>query len=105
MLKPTESFLKGANDLGVEFDPDDLDKLGRYLALLLDANMRFNLTSVTDPAEAWTRHMLDSLTLVPFIDSAHAKRAIDVGSGGGLPGIPLAIALPDCEFTLLEATG
>ena len=51
------------------------------------------------------RHVQDSLTLVPFLASAGAKRVIDVGSGGGLPGLPLAIAMPDVEFTLLEATG
>ena len=105
MLQPTESFLKGAIDLGIEFEQRELDALGEYLALLLDANTRFNLTSVTDPDEAWTRHILDSLTLLPFIHSAQATSAVDVGSGGGLPGIPLAIALPDVQITLLEVTG
>ena len=91
--------------MGIDFDPGDLDKLGLYLALLLDANTRFNLTAITDPAQAWTRHILDSLSLVPYIDALDAKSVLDIGSGGGLPGIPLAIAMPEVHFTLVEATG
>ena len=90
---------------GIELEPGDPDRLRRYLQSLLDANERFNLTAITDPAEAWVRHVQDSLTLVPFLASAEAKTVIDVGSGGGLPGLPLAIAMPDVQFTLLEATG
>ena len=90
---------------GIELDAGDAERLRGYLQALLEANERFNLTAVTDPAGAWVRHVQDSLTLVPFIASAGAKRVIDVGSGGGLPGMPLAIAMPDVEFTLLESTG
>lgn len=90
---------------GIELDAGDAERLRGYLRALLEANERFNLTAVTDPAGAWVRHVQDSLTLVPFIASAGAKRVIDVGSGGGLPGMPLAIAMPDVEFTLLESTG
>jgi 16S rRNA (guanine527-N7)-methyltransferase len=104
LLAPAD-FISRAETLGIAFDPGDLEKLGRYLALLLDANTRFNLTAITEPVQAWTRHILDSLTLVPFLDSFEAKSVIDIGSGGGLPGIPLAIALPDVKFTLVEATG
>ena len=91
--------------MGIVFDSGDVEKLGRYLALLLDANTRFNLTAITDANEAWTRHILDSLTLVPLLTSLEARSILDVGSGGGLPGIPLAILMPDVQFTLLEATG
>lgn len=109
-LTPPETFIQQCKTLGVEFDAGDLQRLGLYLAMLLDANTRFNLTAITDPEQAWTRHMLDSLTLLPCIVSADqpesaAKQIIDVGSGGGLPGIPLAIALPQGRFVLLEATG
>ena len=51
------------------------------------------------------RHIFDSLTLLPWIGATAAKRVIDLGSGGGLPGIPLAISMPDVQFTLVEATG
>ncbi len=103
MMPPAE-FLSRVELLGIALDDGDIERLARYLHLLLDANRRFNLTAITDPAEAWTRHMLDSLTLVPLIVSAEATEIIDVGSGGGLPGIPLAIVMPDVRFTLLEAT-
>ncbi len=90
---------------GIELDAGDADRLRAYLQALVDANERFNLTAVTEPGQMWVRHVQDSLTLVPFIASAEAKTVIDVGSGGGLPGMPLAIAMPDVHFTLLEATG
>lgn len=105
MIAVPDTFLPRAESLGLAFEPGDLDRLARYLDLLLLANERFNLTAITDPSQAWTRHILDSLTLAPLIASADAKSVIDVGSGGGLPGIPLAITLRDVQFTLVEATG
>lgn len=108
--RPTPEFLAAASELGIEFEPGDLDRLARFLALLLDANTRTNLTAITDPGEAWTRHILDALTLLPMLAELPADRpepphVLDVGSGGGLPAIPLAIVCPHLRFTLLEATG
>jgi 16S rRNA (guanine527-N7)-methyltransferase len=103
-LRPPESFLAQIDALDIAFDDGDLERLGRYLALLLEANRHFNLTAVKDADEAWMKHIYDSLTLLPFV-SAEARTVIDLGSGGGLPGMPLAIALPQIQFTLLEATG
>lgn len=91
---------------GIDFEPGDLDRLGRFLAMLLAANETMNLTAIKDPAEAWTRHVADSLTLLPALAQLSAgSRVIDVGSGGGLPGLPLAIVLPHLRFTLLDSTG
>lgn len=109
-LPPPREFLEQAAAMGIAFDEGDLDRVGLYLALLLDANTRFNLTAITDPREAWMRHILDSLTLVPLIAGSAGDgplKVIDIGSGGGLPGIPLAIVLRlgGVEFTLVEATG
>jgi 16S rRNA (guanine527-N7)-methyltransferase len=104
-IAPTDEFMRAAQRLGIEFEPGEVERLGLFLALLLDANARMNLTRITEPGEAWMRHVLDSLTLLPYLVQAKAKRVIDVGSGGGAPGIPLAIALPNVRFTLLEATG
>lgn len=105
-LTPPDSFMAQAKELALEFDDGDLARLGLYLALLLDANNAFNLTAIRDPAEAWTRHILDSLTLIPILaELPENSCVIDVGSGGGLPGIPLAITMPSLRFTLLEATG
>lgn len=100
-----------AAELGIEFEPGDLPRLGLFLALLLRANETTNLTAITDPAQAWVKHIFDALTLVPVLASiepaegAPHLRIIDVGSGGGVPALPLAIVMPEAKFTLLEATG
>jgi len=94
-----------AADLGVVLEAPDLGRLDAYLTHLLETNEKFNLTAVRDEAEAWERHILGSLTLVGPLASAASRDVADVGSGGGLPGIPLAICLPDVRFTLIEATG
>lgn len=79
--------------------------LRRYLERLLETNRSFNLTAITDPVEAWSKHVLDSLTLLPDLRAlAAGSSVVDVGSGGGLPALPLAIVLPTLRFTLLEAT-
>lgn len=105
-LEPSPDFLAAAAALGVEFEPGDVDRLGRYLGMLLAANEKANLTSITDAGEAWTKHILDSLTLLAVLAELPAgARVIDVGTGGGVPGVPLAIVMPHLSFTLLEATG
>lgn len=116
---PTTEFDQAVQSLGVELDPPDRERLSQYLELLYDANEVMNLTRVP-PESAWMRHIFDSLTLVPWLasmasDSAAADatapplRVLDVGSGGGLPGVVLAIVMPSlapgCEVTLLETTG
>ena len=78
-------------------------QLGRYLDLLLDANTRMNLTRITDRAAAEVQHVGDALTLLPLLPSGGFRLA-DVGSGGGVPGIPLAIARPDARVMLVEST-
>lgn len=83
-----------------------LGTLSRYLDRLLDANRHFNLTGIRQLDEAWQRHVIDSLTLLAFLEDVAADaKLIDVGSGGGVPGIPVAVARPDLHVTLLEATG
>jgi 16S rRNA (guanine527-N7)-methyltransferase len=94
--------------LGFSLDVAQVERFARYRALLLDWNTRVNLTSITDPAEVVTRHFLDSLTCVLALPTEWRERGItliDVGSGAGFPGLPLAIALPNWQVTLLEATG
>lgn len=109
-LTPSESFLSAAHSLGIEFDEGDVEKLGRFLAILLETNKAFNLTAITEPEEAWTRHILDALTLVPILAEAAAGktgevRVVDIGSGGGVPALPLAIVMPSIRITLVEPTG
>jgi 16S rRNA (guanine527-N7)-methyltransferase len=92
--------------LGIALPDEALPTLAKYLALLLGANEQFNLTAIREPEAAWRRHVIDSLTILPGLDQLPAGASvIDVGSGGGLPGIPLAVARPDLTVTLLESTG
>jgi 16S rRNA (guanine527-N7)-methyltransferase len=98
-------FDEWTREIGVELDPGDSERLGRYLALLEAGNASMNLTSVVEPEQMWRRHVLDSLTLVgPLAELPDGSRVMDVGSGGGVPGVPLAICMPGIEFVLLEAT-
>lgn len=102
-LTPPPAFAAACAAMKLELSAAELRQLGRYLWLLLETNKQFNLTGVKDPDEAWMRHILDSLSLLPHL--SEAKTLIDVGTGGGLPGIPLAITRPELKVTLLEATG
>jgi 16S rRNA (guanine527-N7)-methyltransferase len=130
-LPAAPGFVDAAREIGIEFEPADVERLGHFLALMLEANKTTNLTAITDPTEAWRKHILDAIALVPVIEtiagerkeppaeaggatsapSAHTEgvqanlRVIDVGSGGGVPAIPLAIVMPHVQFTLVESTG
>src|SRR5688572_6167974 len=73
-----------------------------YLSLLLKWNAAYNLTAVRDPEEMVVRHILDSVVIGPYL---HGRRIIDVGTGAGLPGIPLALCYPEHRFTLLDSNG
>lgn len=79
-----------------------LQQLVAYVGLLDKWNSAYNLTSVRDPEEMLVKHIMDSLVVAPFVSG---QRIIDVGTGPGLPGIPLAIALPDKQFYLLDSLG
>jgi 16S rRNA (guanine527-N7)-methyltransferase len=99
----------GAARLGIPLDQDQLDRLARFVALLLARNQQVNLTRIVEPAEVERRHLLDSLTCaLPVRDElvgCATWRCADVGSGGGLPGIPLALAFPSLRVTLIESVG
>jgi 16S rRNA (guanine527-N7)-methyltransferase len=85
-----------------DFKADIQQQFSDYLALLQRWNEVFNLTAIRDPDEMVWLHILDSLSINTFLQG---KRIIDVGTGGGLPGIPLAIINPDKQFTLLDSNG
>lgn len=94
----------GARELGVELTAQQHELLLGYLALLIKWNQAYNLTAVRNPDEMVSRHLLDSLSVMSFIHN-DAERWLDVGSGGGMPGIPLAILYPHKQVTLLDSNG
>lgn len=92
---------EGVAALGVALPPDGVERLLAYLAELLKWNARVNLTAITDPREAVEKHLVDSLAAVADVQGA--TDLLDLGAGAGLPGIPLAVALPELKATLVDA--
>jgi len=97
-----ESLLSsGLQQMGVALTVDAQRKLLAYVALLAKWSKAYNLTTVREPDQIITLHILDSLSVLPYLDNATS--VLDVGTGAGLPGIPLAIARPDISFKLLDS--
>lgn len=94
----------GAAQLGVALDAGQRERLLAYLGLLIKWNQAYNLTAVRNPDEMVSRHLLDSLSILPFVREG-GDDWLDVGSGGGMPGIPLAILFPERRFTTLDSNG
>lgn len=80
-----------------------IDQFEEYAALLIDWNKKMNLTAITEPRQIAIKHFLDSLSLFSVYDVPQAAKVIDVGTGAGFPGVPLKIARPDIELTLLDS--
>ena len=97
-----QKLAAGLAAMHIDLPQDAQAKLLAYLDLLAKWNRTYNLTAVRDPIEMVARHLLDSLAVLPFI---HGTTLADLGSGAGLPGIPLAIARPDMQVTLVESNG
>lgn len=95
-----QRLVAGAAQLGIEPDAAQQDRLLHYLAMLVKWNRVYALISRRDGDDWLARHLLDSLAVLPYINGS---RIIDVGSGAGLPGIPLAIMCPALDFTLLDS--
>ncbi len=102
-----EKLIAGARKLGLHLSPEQLEQFSVYYRELIEWNQRMNLTSITDYEEVQVRHFLDSLTVTLALKrplGGVGFRLIDVGTGAGLPGIPLKILLPDIELVLLDST-
>lgn len=93
---------QGSVRLGIPLTDSQQQQLLAYLGLLVKWNKAYNLTAVRDIDEMVSRHLLDSLSILPFIKAANW---LDVGSGGGMPGIPMAIMFPNKKITLLDSNG
>ena len=90
----------GAQALGIALSDDQFQRLADYVALLSKWNAVYNLTAIRDPRQMVIQHILDSLSIVPHLAAREGRSILDVGSGGGLPGIVLAIVLPERTVTL-----
>jgi 16S rRNA (guanine527-N7)-methyltransferase len=99
----TDALFSGAQAVGVELTPAQLDQLGRFLDQLLVWNKKVNLTAISDPLQAVEGHLVDSLAAVPEVRGVPS--ILDLGAGGGFPSIPLAVVLPESRFVLADAVG
>jgi 16S rRNA (guanine527-N7)-methyltransferase len=102
-MTPAQALERGLDDLSLELPRESRDKLLAYVELLAKWNRIYNLTAIRDPLEMVTHHVLDSLSVLPHLPIAGGAAIADVGSGGGLPGIPLAIARPQWRVSLNDA--
>lgn len=93
-------LITGLESLDLAFDEKKIEQLMSFIKLLEKWNKAYNLTSIRNTEDMVSLHLLDSLAILPFIEG---KYVIDIGTGAGLPGIPLAIYLPGIDFTLLDS--
>ena len=101
-MNRAEQLKQGCAELSLELESSQLVQLLDYLDLVEKWNRTYNLTAAMGPADMVSRHLLDSLALLPHV---RGGSLLDIGTGAGLPGIPLAIALPETRVVMLDSTG
>jgi 16S rRNA (guanine527-N7)-methyltransferase len=97
-----DELIAGAAKLGIELTPEQVSSFEMYYRQLVEWNRRVNLTAIVEYEGVQVKHFLDSLTVAPLIGD-HPSRLIDIGSGAGFPGVPLKIACPGIDLTLVES--
>ncbi|MDH5472090.1 MAG: 16S rRNA (guanine(527)-N(7))-methyltransferase RsmG [Gammaproteobacteria bacterium] len=101
-MQPEQRLEQGLHSMGLEISADTRQAMLKYLQLMQKWNKAYNLTAIRDLDQMVIRHLLDSLAVLPYIN---ATPVLDVGTGAGLPGIPLALAQPEKQFFLLDSNG
>ena len=97
-----EILKNAASEIGINLNDNQLDKFQKYYEILIEKNKVMNLTAITEVNDVVTKHFVDSISLINYFDLDN-KKIIDVGTGAGFPGIPLAIILQNTEFTLMDS--
>lgn len=93
-----------AAEFGIDLDETALERFDKYAKLLVEWNEKINLTAITDPEGIVMKHFVDSLSVFSAVSIPEGAKSIDVGTGAGFPGIPMLIARPDLQITLLDST-
>lgn len=96
-------LLESAKKMGVELTEQMVSQFMTYLSLLLEWNEKMNLTAITEEREVVLKHFADCISILPHLSLTGKEKVIDVGTGAGFPGIPVKIACPDLEMTLLDS--
>ena len=104
MALNTNRLQTGAAELGLNLETEQLERFSRFVRWLYKENAKHNLVGTTDPEVILVRHILDSLSVAGQLNVPSGAHVLDIGSGAGLPGIPLAIALPETRFTLMDTS-
>lgn len=98
-----ETLQRAFNELNISYDDATVDKFQKYMDLILEWNEKVNLTAITEKEEFVKKHYIDSLLCYNFKEMEKSNMVIDVGTGGGFPGIPLALVFPEKQFVLMDS--
>ncbi len=101
-MRYSDLLEKSLEKLNIEFNNEQIQKFNAYYELLIEWNNKINLTTITEYEDVVSKHLIDSILICSFID-LRGKKIIDIGTGGGFPGIPVKIISPDTDIVLLDS--